>query len=93
MADIEQLQQDYLARIADADLVALEDIRIAALGKQGAITGLLKTLGGMSPEERQEQGPRINGAREAVTAAIAAMTTKGSGHSVESSQRGVPSSV
>ena len=72
MADIEQLQQDYLARIADADLVALEDIRIAALGKQGAITGLLKTLGGMSPEERQEQGPRINGAREAVTAAIAA---------------------
>jgi phenylalanyl-tRNA synthetase alpha chain len=26
----------------------------------------------MSPEERQEQGPRINGAREAVTAAIAA---------------------
>jgi phenylalanyl-tRNA synthetase alpha chain len=72
VADIEQLQQDYLARIATADLAALEDIRIAALGKQGAITGLLKTLGGMSAEERQEQGPRINGAREAVTAAIAA---------------------
>ena len=43
-------------------------LRVHALGKQGAITGLLKTLGGMSPEERQEQGPRIHGLREAVTA-------------------------
>jgi len=70
--DVEQLQQDYLAQIASADLAGLEDIRIAALGKQGAISGLLKTLGAMNAEERQAQGPRINGAREAVTAAITA---------------------
>ena len=42
-----------------------------ALGKSGAVTGLLKTLGGMSPEERQVEGPRIQRLREAVTAAIA----------------------
>ena len=36
------------------------------------MTGLLKTLGGMSPEERQVQGPRIHGLREAVTNAIGA---------------------
>ena len=63
---------DLLARISAApDLPALEAERVAALGKQGAITQLLKTLGGMSPEQRQAEGPRIHGLREAVTGAIA----------------------
>ncbi|MES2290176.1 MAG: phenylalanine--tRNA ligase subunit alpha [Pseudomonadota bacterium] len=57
---------------ATADLDALEAVRIALLGKQGSISALLKTLGAMSPEERQEQGPRINGLRVAATDAIAA---------------------
>lgn len=70
--DLEQLRSDLLASIdAAAGLDAVEALRVHALGKQGAITGLLKTLGGMSPEERQEQGPRIHGLREAVTAALA----------------------
>ena len=69
--DLEQLRGDLLASIdAAAGLDAVEALRVHALGKQGAITGLLKTLGGMSPEERQEQGPRIHGLREAVTAAL-----------------------
>jgi phenylalanyl-tRNA synthetase alpha chain len=50
---------------------ALEELRIATLGKQGSVTALLKSLGGMSPEERQVQGPLINGLRETVTNAIA----------------------
>jgi phenylalanyl-tRNA synthetase alpha chain len=70
--DLEQLRGDLLASIdAAAGLDAVEALRVHALGKQGAITGLLKTLGAMSPEERQEQGPRIHGLREAVTAALA----------------------
>jgi phenylalanyl-tRNA synthetase alpha chain len=70
--DLEQLRGDLLASIdAAAGLDAVEALRVHALGKQGVITGLLKTLGGMSPEERQEQGPRIHGLREAVTAALA----------------------
>jgi phenylalanyl-tRNA synthetase alpha chain len=72
-SDLEQAKSDWLGRIdAAADLPALEAVRVAALGKQGAVTGLLKTLGGMSPEERQSEGPRIHGLREAVTAAVAA---------------------
>jgi phenylalanyl-tRNA synthetase alpha chain len=35
------------------------------------VTGLLKTLGKLTPEERQEQGPRIHSLREAVTEALA----------------------
>jgi phenylalanyl-tRNA synthetase alpha chain len=49
----------------------LEEARVALLGKQGSISALLKTLGQMSPEERQVQGPAINGLREAVSEAIA----------------------
>ncbi|RYD65366.1 MAG: phenylalanine--tRNA ligase subunit alpha, partial [Sphingomonadales bacterium] len=73
MTDLDQLKADLLAAIDAATGVdALEAVRVQALGKQGNVTGLLKTLGGMSPEERQETGPRIHGLREAVTEAIAA---------------------
>jgi len=74
--DLDQKKADWLARIeAAADLPALEAARVAALGKQGAVTALLKTLGAMSPEERQAAGPRIHALREAVTGAIAARKT------------------
>ncbi len=69
----ETLQADILAQIAAAAAPeALEAVRVAAMGKSGSVTALLKTLGGMAPEERQAQGPRFNGLREAVTAALTA---------------------
>ncbi len=72
MTDITTLQSETLTAITAADtLDALEAVRIDALGKQGKVSALLKSLGSMSPEERQVQGPIINGLREAVSAAIA----------------------
>ncbi len=72
MSDVETLRSDWLARIARAaDLPALEAERVAALGKQGAVTALLKTLGGMTPDARTAEGPRIHALREAVTDALA----------------------
>ncbi|MBV8686006.1 MAG: phenylalanine--tRNA ligase subunit alpha [Alphaproteobacteria bacterium] len=69
MADLDQL----LARIgAAADVQALEAERVAALGKQGAVTALLKSLGSMTAEARQSEGPRIHALRERVGEAIAA---------------------
>jgi phenylalanyl-tRNA synthetase alpha chain len=71
--DLDQLKTDLLGAIdAASGPDALEAVRVHALGKSGAVTALLKTLGGMSPEERQSQGPRIHGLREAVGEAIAA---------------------
>jgi phenylalanyl-tRNA synthetase alpha chain len=65
-------EADIQSQIADApDLAALEAVRIALLGKQGSVSALLKTLGAMTPEQRQAEGPRINGLREAAAAAIA----------------------
>ena len=73
VTDLEDLRQHLLVAIdASAGLDALDAVRVDALGKQGRVTALLKTLGQMSPDERQVQGPAINGLREAVTNAIAA---------------------
>ncbi|HUF55575.1 MAG TPA: phenylalanine--tRNA ligase subunit alpha [Thermohalobaculum sp.] len=70
---MQTLTREWLARIeAAADLPALEAERVAGLGKHGAVTGLLKTLGGMTPEERQAEGPKIHALREAVSEALAA---------------------
>lgn len=64
--------QEALSRIAAAqDLDTLEGLRVEFLGKQGSISALLKTLGGMSPEQRQAEGPKIHALREAVTDALA----------------------
>jgi phenylalanyl-tRNA synthetase alpha chain len=53
------------------DLAALEQLRVAALGKSGSVTALLKSLGTMAPETRAAEAPRIHALREAVTSAIA----------------------
>jgi phenylalanyl-tRNA synthetase alpha chain len=71
MTDIATLEAETLGSIVAADsLDALDAVRIDVLGKQGSISALLKTLGGMTPDERQVQGPLINGLREAVATAI-----------------------
>ncbi|MEO7814032.1 MAG: phenylalanine--tRNA ligase subunit alpha, partial [Sphingomicrobium sp.] len=71
--DPDTLRNDWTKRIAEAgDAGTLEALRVAALGKAGDVTALLKTMGALSPEERQERGPKIHALREAVSAALAA---------------------
>ncbi len=73
MTDLSRLETEIGARIAAAaDLAELDAARVAALGKSGAISELLKTLGSMSPDERRERGPLINGLRDRVSEAVAA---------------------
>ncbi|QMW23107.1 phenylalanine--tRNA ligase subunit alpha [Sandaracinobacteroides saxicola] len=73
MTETETLRTDLLAAIdGAADLTALEAVRVAALGKAGQVTALLKTLGGMTAEQRQVAGPAFNGLREELSAALAA---------------------
>lgn len=73
MTDLAQLELDLIQAIGAAETTAaLEELRVAALGKSGSISGLLKGLGAMSPDQRREQGPMINGLRDRVGAAVAA---------------------
>jgi phenylalanyl-tRNA synthetase alpha chain len=72
MTDIQSLERDIVASIgAASDETALEGVRVSALGKKGSISELLKTLGGMSPDERKANGPLFNTLRDRVSEAIA----------------------
>ncbi|MEO8723210.1 MAG: phenylalanine--tRNA ligase subunit alpha [Sphingobium sp.] len=71
MSDITALKAGLLADIHHAHTAEqVEELRVGALGKSGVVTALLKTLGGMSAEERLTRGPVIQDLRESVAAAI-----------------------
>ncbi|KIZ47492.1 MULTISPECIES: phenylalanine--tRNA ligase subunit alpha [Rhodopseudomonas] len=73
MSDLEKLQSQILADIAAAaDEAAIEAVRVGALGKKGAISALLSTLGKMTPEQRKTEGAAINLAKDKVTQALTA---------------------
>jgi len=73
MTDLRALETELLAAAAAAkDEAALEAVRVAALGRNGSVSALLKTLGTMTPEARNEQGPLINSLKDRLSAAIAA---------------------
>ena len=66
-------RQKYLAAIADAaDVAALEDLRVAAVGKKGEISLKMRELGRMSPEERATAGPALNALKDEIISALAA---------------------
>ena len=70
---IEALERDLSGKITAAETVAaLEEVRVAALGKKGVVSERMKTLGKMSPEERKEMGPALNGLKDRIAAAIEA---------------------
>src|SRR3954451_21690753 len=71
MTDISAIQTEISTAITAAPDEAEPDaLRGSALGESGAATALLKTLGGMTPDERKVQGPAINGLRDRVNAAL-----------------------
>lgn len=72
MSDIEVIKQEIEEQIAHAaDNKMLEDVRVAALGKKGKVTELLKTLGSMPMEQRIEFGKKINVVKAELEAKIA----------------------
>ena len=76
MSEIESLQTEALAAIADASAPdALEALRVSLLGKSGRLTAQLKSLGALPPEERKPAGEAINRARDAITDALTARKT------------------
>ncbi|MFK5979526.1 MAG: phenylalanine--tRNA ligase subunit alpha [Rhizobiaceae bacterium] len=73
MSKIAELETEIRSQIDEAvDEATLESVRIASLGKKGSISAMMKTLGKMTPEERQVMGPALNGLKVSITNAIAA---------------------
>ncbi|NDK36267.1 phenylalanine--tRNA ligase subunit alpha [Rhodovulum sulfidophilum] len=70
---MDELRQKYLGAIADAaDEPALEELRLQAVGKKGEVSLKMRELGRMTPEERQEMGPKLNALKDEINSALAA---------------------
>ncbi|MEC9375346.1 MAG: phenylalanine--tRNA ligase subunit alpha, partial [Pseudomonadota bacterium] len=71
MQDLKDLIARAQAQIDSCDdLSALDQARVAFLGKKGEITQQLKTLGTLAAEKRPIVGQQINQAKEAVQVAV-----------------------
>jgi len=71
MEDPASKSEEFLKEIAAARSPAeLEQIRIKLLGRNGAITAMMRGLGQLPAERRREAGARLNTLRDEVTAAL-----------------------
>lgn len=61
MSDLQVLEKTLLAQVRSASSLAeIEEARVSILGKKGKLTGELKKLGTMDPDERREYGQGVN---------------------------------
>ncbi|MDV7270468.1 phenylalanine--tRNA ligase subunit alpha [Thioclava sp. A2] len=73
---MDALRNKFLSAIdAVADEAALEEVRLAALGKKGEISLKMRELGKMTPEERQTVGKSLNVLKDEIDAALRAKKT------------------
>src|SRR6202020_2533811 len=75
--DLEDLKTSTDAALAAAaDLRAWDAVRIAVLGRNGNLTGMLRDLGKTPPEQRKERGAALNRLKDTLTAAIEVRKTQ-----------------
>ena len=71
MDTLDDLRDELLSEVSRTDdLAALDAARVAALGKKGLITGLMKDLGGLDPEARKQRGAALNRLKDEISAAV-----------------------
>ena len=70
VANLSAQTRDAIA--SAGDLRTLDAVRVGVLGKSGALTGLLKELGKLAPDERRARGAALNELRDRLGAAIEA---------------------
>ena len=68
---LENIRVQALAALEAAETpAALEELRVSLLGKKGALTAVLKQMGGLSPEERPIMGQVANSVRADIEAKL-----------------------
>lgn len=68
---LENIEKMALAALDEAkESAELENLRVRFLGKKGELTGLLKKMGSLSPEERPVMGQKANQVRAAIEASL-----------------------
>jgi phenylalanyl-tRNA synthetase alpha chain len=72
MEEADRLRDETLGEISRAGSPeALEAIRVAALGRRGRVTELMRGLGALAPEARRDAGAALNTVKDEITAALA----------------------
>jgi phenylalanyl-tRNA synthetase alpha chain len=76
MENLDRLRDEILRLVQGArDLLALDQIRVGALGKKGSVTALMKELGRLDAEARRVAGATLNRLKDEVAAAIETRST------------------
>ncbi len=71
--DLDALRAETKVTLAaTADLRAWDVVRVGLLGRNGRLTGLLKELGKVPPEQRRERGAALNRLKEELSGALEA---------------------
>ena len=70
MENLDKLRDDLLSQVKAADLEALEDLRVLALGKSGTITEMVKGIGQLKLEDRRSAGQQLNVLKDTIADAI-----------------------
>ncbi len=71
LENLDRLVREALAALAAVDVAAeMDHVKARYLGKAGSLTGLLKQLGSLAPEQRREAGARVNAAKAEVETAL-----------------------
>lgn len=74
---LEEILKEGLAEIERAnDLKSLDEVRVKFLGKQGALTSILRNMKEVPQEERKEVGSLANGVREKLESALSKKSEK-----------------
>jgi phenylalanyl-tRNA synthetase alpha chain len=72
MDEVDKLRSELLGAIESAgDRDGIEQIRVAALGRKGSLTALLKGLGALEGEAKRSAGAALNRLKDEIGAAIA----------------------
>lgn len=71
MNNLDALKKELVDTVKAAnDIAALEEVRVSALGKKGKVTGLMQTLGSLTPDQRKEMGQALNRLKDEISAEI-----------------------
>ena len=68
---LREIRERVMAELSEARATSrLEQIRVGVLGKKGELTGLLRGMGQLPPEERPKMGQLVNDVRKALEEAL-----------------------
>ena len=68
---LQEIREQAYARIEEAkEAGALNEVRVAVLGKKGELTSILKSMKDVAPEDRPKVGQLVNETREAIEAKL-----------------------